>query len=303
MVGTFGVAPCTAQARAAHTADDGTPLFDEEVCVPGGAFLMGNRDTIGRDASEDLPLRIALIPPFRMDRYEVTVGRWRQALGNGFVPIGRGPSKNEGALDGNVVANGTEAFPGSCTFSMFPRGRETMPINCVSVPDAQAFCQFIGGDFPTEAQFEYATQDAGRSIKTYYAWGDEGVTCERVIFGRLKGATFTSGYCASLGAGPAAVDAVASPDGDMTGLGIVDLAGSMTEMTADAFYSLGSVCWASASLTSPTCNDPKAPQTALRGGAWSRSISLLPGGWRAFTGREVDRVSPANGFRCVRSVD
>src|SRR5262249_13607624 len=151
-----------------------------------------------------LPQRIAILPPFRMDRNEVTVGRWRDALARGFTPPAQ-PAQNPGQLDFSDITS-----VAACTWSTAPMGRETLPLNCVQRQDARAFCQFLGGDLPTEAEWEYVAMDAGREVKTRYAWGDEEPTCQRAVWGRqLSGqAGFHSTDCNSLGVGAAPVDAV-----------------------------------------------------------------------------------------------
>src|SRR5205807_1182972 len=74
--GTFGVgAPCPAP-------DD---PHSSVVCVPGGVFVFGAAETTS-DAAASVPERVAVIPTFWIDRNEVTVARWRQALARGFAP-------------------------------------------------------------------------------------------------------------------------------------------------------------------------------------------------------------------------
>src|SRR5581483_2575089 len=76
-------------ARTDCTADLRLPregLLDDEVCVPGGAFLFDDADGFGLGKDNAVvPQRIAVLRPFRMDRYEVTVARWRDALASGFA--------------------------------------------------------------------------------------------------------------------------------------------------------------------------------------------------------------------------
>lgn len=43
--GTFGSpGPCTATPRPGSKAADGSPLYDEEVCVPGSLLAIGSQD-------------------------------------------------------------------------------------------------------------------------------------------------------------------------------------------------------------------------------------------------------------------
>jgi formylglycine-generating enzyme required for sulfatase activity len=296
--GTFGAeTPCTATPRAGTTLPDGTRLFDEEACVPGRMFVFGSALAYGRGVRSDVPQRPAVLPPFLMDRFEVTVGRWRDALGRGFSPTG-GPVANPGPLD-----FGNAAGMAACTWSDAPMGRETLPLNCVDTTAARAFCRFQGGDLPTEAQREYVAMDAGRPAKTPYPWGDEAPTCQRAVYARQAMGAFDGHTtdCNKLGVGLPAADAVAGDPGDVaTGTRVVDLSGSLSEIVGDTFASLGSACWASQGLTSPSCVDPSSPDLTLRGGSWADNAATLTGDIR--DALVPGAPAPVVGFRCVRPV-
>ena len=289
--GTFApTVPCNAEVRPPATAADGIPLFDEEVCVPGGAFLFGNADTERRDAYSDAPLRLAVLPPFRMDKYEVTVGRWRAALASGFVSPDNSPVANESPL----------ALAGSkqCTWSVSLQKRETFPVTCLTRDAARAFCKFLGGDLPTEAQSEYVAEDVGRSIKTRYPWGDETPDCERAGYGRYGSGDLLRDACIKSGGwGPQPVDRFANGDVAL-GTGVVGLAGNVGEIMADPFRSFHSMCWASNGLDSPQCDDPSPSTASIRGGGWAGTVGSTENGRRA----DMEKVSQAAGLRCVRGV-
>jgi formylglycine-generating enzyme required for sulfatase activity len=294
--GTFGAeTPCTATPRTGTTLPDGTPLFDEEACVPGRLFIFGSALSFGRGPASDVPQRVAILPPFLMDRYEVTVARWRDAIAHGFSPDG-GPLPNAGALDFT-----SPAALAACTWSSIPMGRETLPLNCVGSSVARSFCKLAGGDLPTEAQREYVAMDAGRDAQTRYPWGDDAPTCQRAVYARQI-ASLLDGHltdCNKYGKGLAAAGAVAGAGGDVAmGTGIVDLAGSLTEILRDTFASLDSACWASQGLESPTCVDPSSSDAVLRGGSWADNAVALPGDVRDVM--VAGETTPVVGFRCVR---
>jgi len=290
VVGTFAPpAPCQADVRPPTTNADGTPLFDEEVCVPGGAFLFGNAINDGLDRNSDAPVRVAVMPPFRIDRYEVSVGRWRAALAAGFKSKLGSPVANEGPITPAQV----------CTWSTSPQKREGFPLACVTYQDARAFCQFMGGDLPTEAQWEYVAQAVGRTQKTHYSWGNEEPTCERVVFARDYGTNTFSNRCGYLGKGPQALSL--SSEDVAIGTGVVDLTGGMAEIAADAPYPFKSVCWASQGLDSPHCDDPTELDFLVRGGAWFFGVLGLEPGNRDRFLFSVG-VGGGVGFRCVRAI-
>ncbi len=296
--GTFApTSPCIADLRPASTASDGTPLFDDEACVPGGSFLFGNVDTQGRDVYSDAPVRLAVLAPFRIDRYEVTVGRWRAALARRFVTPDGTPGGNEAPL--------AAGFPQECTWSVSSQKRETLPVTCVTRDAARAFCKFLGGDLPTEAQLEYVAQDVGRPVRTVYPWGDDPPDCNRAGFGREHSKTLDTTACLEgpmyAGWGPQPVDRFAGANGDVAlGTGVVGLAGNAAELALDSFHSFLSVCWAKNGLDSPVCDEPSPSFVSNRGASWAHNVIALRNGWRATAPTQF--ISALGGFRCVRAV-
>jgi formylglycine-generating enzyme required for sulfatase activity len=176
-----------------------------------------------------------------------------------------------------------------------------LPINCVSTDAARSFCKFAGGDLPTEAQREYVAMDAGRDAKTPYPWGDAMPTCQRAVYARQIMSLLNNHAtdCNTVGQGLPAEDAVAGDGGDVAvGTGLVDLAGSLSEILSDTFASFGSACWASQGLESPSCVDPSSSRLTLRGGHWAANSASLTGDVRdpiAASG-----TAPVVGFRCAR---
>lgn len=264
-------------------------LFDDEVCVPGGGFMLGNLDGLGEGTGSTLPLRPALLPPFRMDKFEVTVGRWRSATG--FVSPDDSPQANDATLG--------LGLPSACTFSTKPMGREDYPLNCVSVPAAEAFCEYFGGTLPSEAEWLWVAQDAERPRKTRYPWGDDPPSCDRAVYARDPGNQgMFYNACVGSGRGPQREDA--AKDGDVAiGTNIVNLAGSMAEFLEDGYRAYTTRCWASLGLDSPKCVDPTADASTL-GAAWPDNvISTLARNRRFFT-RDPSTGANDLGFRCVR---
>jgi formylglycine-generating enzyme required for sulfatase activity len=140
----------------------------------------------------------ATISSFRLDKYDVTVGRFRQfvAAWNGepgyTPPVGSGKHAylNGGRGLENGVAGGTYetgwvvsdnanieptvANLTSCGYDEWTdtSGRnESLPISCVNWYEAYAFCIWDGGFLPSEAEWEYAA--AGGSQQREYPWGNE----------------------------------------------------------------------------------------------------------------------------------
>ncbi len=298
-LGTYERAPC-----------DGVTTGDGKVCIPGGAFLFG--DAFFRPTSAGViaeidarPERLVVVSRVLVDRDEVTVGRFRAAIARGFV-VPRAVTANE--TDGSPDAT----LAGVCTWSGTPRGREDLPLTCVTWDTARAFCLHEGGDLPTEAQWEWIAVAAGRTQKTTYPWGDEPPTCDRAIYGRgVLDAT-----CAPEGGG-LGLPPGSTPNGDVTPLGVKNLAGSVEEHVRDSFAAFTDPCWANATRRDPICELPVPPECATdvdtlecrvqtkgivkstRGAAWIDSAVEL----RAVDRRGGNRLSRAEnaptGLRCV----
>jgi sulfatase modifying factor 1 len=147
----------------------------------------------------------ATVSAFRLDKYDVTVGRFRQFVeavlpadgGAGWMPaIGSGKHAylnggkglvNSASDAGTVYETGWTATyassvsptntnlqtssytAGPCTWTPSPGNQENLPINCVTWAEAYAFCIWDGGFLPTEAEWAYVA-GAG-SEEREYAWG------------------------------------------------------------------------------------------------------------------------------------
>ena len=107
-------------------------------------------------------------------------------------------------------------------------GRGDLPVVHVSWTDAQAFCAWVGGRLPTEAEWEYAAR-GGRSGSAF-PWGDELEPDGQHLMNVFQG-TFPGGNSSADGfAGPAPVDAFPP-----NGFGLHNMTGNVWEWCADWF--------------------------------------------------------------------
>ena len=186
-------------ARSCLTSGDGVTncgVAEENCCtsltVPGGTFFRTYTNDGTGPVGEADP---ATISTFRLDKYDVTLGRfrrfvdawktgWRPAAGSGkhtYLPGGRGLSDQANASgfepgwvttdDSNVVlTDAALTCPNlPAVWSPSPGAYETRPMSCVNWWEAYAFCIWDGGFLPSEAEWEYAA--AGGSEQRQYTWG------------------------------------------------------------------------------------------------------------------------------------
>lgn len=278
-VGSASRTPCPAGTR------------DGARCLEGGAFVLGESDvSVVPDPRLPLsPERVVRVATFAIDRDEVTVARYRDALARGFVA-----PEPPGASEGDVGADPKTA----CSYSEAPRGREGYALTCVSWPTARAFCKFMGGDLPGEAQWEYAATSAERTGKAQFPWGDEPPDCGRAVYGRLELAGFP-GSCQERGLGPlpALVAGAPSAPGDVSAAGVRGLAGGVSEWTRDAASAYDAPCWRG-SGQDPGCAGGADDARVVRGGSWGAPPIAVRGASRLSS----SGTSALVGFRCVYPV-
>lgn len=125
----------------------------------------------------------ATIRDFQLDKYEVTVGRFRRFVNAGLgtqtnpPPAGAG-RRSLNALDnqggwhpswnGNLAPT-TDALRAALrcnsvfqTWTDAPGNNETLPMTCLDWFQAMAFCAWDGGFLPTQAEQNYAASGGGQ---------------------------------------------------------------------------------------------------------------------------------------------
>ena len=255
----------------------------------------------------------ATVSDFRLDTYEVTVGRFRQFVDAGMGTQASPPSSGAGAhpniadsgwdpsWNGILVADtpalNVEAIDCATpyqTWTNTPSANENRPMNCITWYEAMAFCTWDRGFLPTEAEWNYAA--TGGSEQRAYPWSSPpgllGIDGTRASYGDSLGNCYGAGTTLH----PCTVTDLMVVGTKQAGdgrWGQSDLAGNVWEWTLDWYASpYATPCTDCASLT-------PGSYRVSRGGDFSSEEAALRTANRA-------NVTPptrdySTGVRCARS--
>ena len=183
-----GRVPADGAHDAADTADASADASASQLAplVPGGTFYEGY-DVAGDGLYANMSFP-ATISDYRLDRYMVTVARFRAFVAAGFGTQANPPANGSGAhatlagsgwdstWNSNLPADTTALIaaikcdPSYQMWTDTAAGDEQRPMNCLTWYEAMAFCIWDGGYLPTEPEIGYA--QAGGSEQRAYPWSN-----------------------------------------------------------------------------------------------------------------------------------
>jgi formylglycine-generating enzyme len=270
--------------------------------VPGGTFYRSYDAAPDDHNGTDYP---ATVSDFRLDTYEVTVGRFRQFVGAGLgtqaspPPIGAGAHPNLPGSGWNASWNPSlppdrdaliaaiTCDASNQTWTDTPGANESKPINCLSWFEAMAFCIWDGGYLPTEAEWNYAA--AGGNQQRAFPWSSppSSTTIDCTY------ANYSPGGTRCVSSGTHRVGST-SPKGDAR-WGHADMAGNVWEWVLD---------WYTAAYPTPCDDCAHLATTSTRvtrgGGFGTGSGAYLRTAHRDAAFTSTDRFW-ALGVRCART--
>jgi iron(II)-dependent oxidoreductase len=239
------------------------------VFVPEGKFIMGAIDGDPYAETDELPRHEVAMSSFWIDSTEITNLQYTIFLNsNGNLIDDAGYSWYNDKARGAEIESTSDGYHSV-------EGFEQRPVTFVSWYGAKVYCQWGGGDLPTEAQWEYAARGPENNR---FPWGNELPRNLTLNFND------SVGHTTNVGSFPAGVSWV----------GTFDMAGNVIEWIND---------WYSARYyENVPIENPSGPPTgqfrSVRGGSWQNSSEYQRSSWRNYIDNPSFRVEDV-GFRCV----
>jgi formylglycine-generating enzyme required for sulfatase activity len=245
--------------------------------VPAGEFIMGSDPNEPHFWGAEAPRHTIYLDAFWIQRTEVTNGMYLGCAAAGTCPP---PEQSNSNTHPDYFNN--PAFA-------------EYPVIYVTYMAAEAYCQWIGGRLPSEAQWEKAARGTDGRL---YPWGNQELDSNRANFcdagcpntneEEIETA-FNDGYqdAAPVGSYPAG----ASP------YGALDMAGNVLEWVAD---------WYAADYYGKSAREnPTGPESGyrhpIRGGSWYSGRGGLRAAARASL--KPDGFYETLGFRCAMDLE
>lgn len=266
------------------------------LCVPGGTFALGRKagdpDNDACDAftcdPDEAPAVTATVRAFWLDRFEVTVGRYRKFVAAGSPEPAAGAGKH-GYLTGGTEPGWDTAWsvqsvasllcdPTYQTWTSSPGANENEPINCVDWYSANAFCIWDDGFLPTEAEWELAASGGEERV---FPWSEPAG----------EASIDTARACYMGCGGPRRVGSKPAGDGRW---GHADLAGNVNEWVLDRYAASYPI-----SPCSDCANLSTVSSVVRRGGNFDDAAKFVRSARRGLS--EVGSVGDGIGFRCART--
>ena len=199
---------CVAGCRSSNGPAPAHRLEPEWVLIPGGRYMMGYPNNQGQ--KKEHPMHPERVKSFFITKTEITLAEYAACV------------------DARVCWWGPDIHKRNlCNKDIQKLGNH--PVNCVDWYQASAYCAWIGGRLPTEAEWEYAARSGGKDID--FPWGDAPLTCERAVHDEKPGFN-----CGKWKRDDAGTSPVCSRPAGNSEQGVCDLAGNVIEWTNDWFY-------------------------------------------------------------------
>lgn len=224
----------------------------EMVHIPSGSFLMGNTGNEDWTELDELPQHSVNLTDYYICKHEVTRGQYNQFI----LDDGYSNQSLWSASGWSWKVTNSKTQPlyweasqdwGTGTFTQ----TDNHPVVGVSYYEAEAFCNWAGGQLPTEQEWEKAARWNGSSPRQY-PWGD--------IWDAEKCNNYFDSNSAGGGYQKRQTSIVGSYTSGVSHYGCEDMAGNVAEWCKDWYVSYPG---------SSTPFDYTNTYRVLRGGSWN----------------------------------
>lgn len=253
-----------------------------QVIVPATTFMMGARDEDELAEPDERSRHEVTVDAFAIDLYEVSVAQYAAFLNT----LGQYVNACNGFTCLSTRFETTRSYLTDELTGYIPvEGFGDYPINNVSWHGANAYCQWVGGRLPTEAEWELAaTGGDGR----FYPWGDALQIDDDGTVPAVFAGTFDD------------LQPVNSLPEGASPFGLHHMAGNVWEWVADGY---DPIYYDRSPEENPT--GPEVSVTddyVMRGGGYDSPAADLRTTNRAGERAPEFRLIPDTGFRCVSSL-
>ena len=199
----------------------------EMITFEGGEFIMGSNT----GTALEMPAHKVKVSAFKIDKSPVTVEQF-----SAFVYHTKYVTDAEKFGDSGVFNTQTQQWElKKGAYWLYPLGSDkdkataNYPVTHVSWNDAEAYCRYIGKRLPTEAEWEYAARNGGKS-ESIYSWGNE-----TVVNGKFKANVWQGNAISDVQGADGFV--YTSPVGQfgLTAAGLTDMGGNVWNWCEDVF--------------------------------------------------------------------
>lgn len=231
--------------------------------IPAGKAAIGRND----DAMDSRPMHVVTLDAFLIDKYLVTNRMYSLFL-------------NE---TGNQTENGTKWYDDTAKNArlklsgknwLVMRNYSEHPVVSVSWYGAMAYCRWVGGRLPTEAEWEKAARGMDDRV---YPWGNQPPDYE---YANYKGCQVSTSPVGSFPKGASS-------------FGLLDMAGNVWEWVSDWY---GQDYYTRSLLINPRGPDTGVTKV-MRGGSWFNIDRHLKVSYRSYCNPGTRTANL--GFRCV----
>jgi formylglycine-generating enzyme len=160
----------TTNPSAIATKTTTTNISANMISFEGGSFMMGSNE----GTPSEQPVHQVQVAPFKLDKSPVTVAEFSKFVESTGFKTDAEKYGDSGVF--NFTAQNWELMKGA--YWLYPLGPNAAkaemnhPVTHVSWNDAQAYCQWAKKRLPTEAEWEYAARNSGKS-KDRFSWGND----------------------------------------------------------------------------------------------------------------------------------